>query len=283
MPVHRFIDGPIMRTVIEGYNEYNTITQEMYLELIERFKQFERNRDLRIAILTGEGAKHFSVGGNLKRVRSIDTFFDRETILTRYWDREDYGPKEWVADPNFSVTGKKRKLSALKSGCALFHPGSYTFAGVSAHLDHAEKCCPVMYRFLERLMLRMEKRFLFGSHRQCRHFSNSRCDLLCTLKHHIVRDTFVQQSDSSGILRTEMLSSDQPHQRRMRDLITQPRKDRSTPPLKPYLISVKPNRAISPAMQISMREPKSISAVPRREPLTAAITGFRNSNNAMYV
>ena len=65
MPINCKVDGHIMVLEIEGESAYNPMTQDMYLDLHDRFEEFEHRRQYRVAVLTGAGGVHFSVGGHL--------------------------------------------------------------------------------------------------------------------------------------------------------------------------------------------------------------------------
>jgi enoyl-CoA hydratase/carnithine racemase len=60
------VEDHVATITIDGYNELNPMTQEMYEELNERLVQLDREPTLRVAILRGAGERHFSAGGNLK-------------------------------------------------------------------------------------------------------------------------------------------------------------------------------------------------------------------------
>lgn len=66
MPIGFEVENHIATITIDGYNDMNPITYDMYAELYRRFLEFDGDPDLHVAILRGAGDLHFSVGGNMK-------------------------------------------------------------------------------------------------------------------------------------------------------------------------------------------------------------------------
>ncbi|HDR9761120.1 TPA: enoyl-CoA hydratase-related protein [Burkholderia cepacia] len=135
-----------MKIVIEGYNEYNPISQDMYLEICDRFTEFESSKDLRVAVITGAGDKHFSAGGNLKRANNLEAFFDPKVVLENFWNEGSYDPKEWIDGyiRTALIEVKKPVVAAVRGSClgaALMLLGSRTdirIAGESAEFGFTE-------------------------------------------------------------------------------------------------------------------------------------------------
>ena len=85
MPIDYEKKDKIAYITINGRNEVNPFSPEMYEELYHVFKDFRDDRKLSVAIITGEGSKAFSVGGDLKRmVKSADEL-DHLEIFERIW------------------------------------------------------------------------------------------------------------------------------------------------------------------------------------------------------
>ncbi len=89
-------DGHIARFIIEGDNDLNPMTPEMYYQLAEALKDYRDDRNLWVGILSGGGDKNFSVGGHLKtqlsrEVASDQKLSDKELGL-RYWYPRSKGP-----------------------------------------------------------------------------------------------------------------------------------------------------------------------------------------------
>lgn len=86
MPIKCTVDGHVMFLEIEGESAYNPMTQDMYLELHDRFEEFEHRREFRVAVLAGAGDAHFSVGGHLKHVdRHAGEMLSTEAVLSQYF------------------------------------------------------------------------------------------------------------------------------------------------------------------------------------------------------
>ena len=85
VPIEYEKKDKIAYITINGRNEVNPFSPEMYQELYHVFKDFRDDRKLSVAIITGEGSKAFSVGGDLKRmVKSADEL-DHLEIFERIW------------------------------------------------------------------------------------------------------------------------------------------------------------------------------------------------------
>ncbi len=90
MPINCKVDGHVMVLEIEGESAYNPMTQDMYLELHDRFEEFEHRRQYRVAVLTGAGAVNFSVGGHLKHVnKHAGEMLSTEAVLSQYFYPHD--------------------------------------------------------------------------------------------------------------------------------------------------------------------------------------------------
>ena len=77
--------GKIGYITIAGRNEVNPCSPEMYQDLYKVFKDFRDDRSVSVALITGQGEKAFSVGGDLKRmVKSADEL-DHLEIFERIW------------------------------------------------------------------------------------------------------------------------------------------------------------------------------------------------------
>jgi enoyl-CoA hydratase/carnithine racemase len=80
------VDGPIATFTIDGYNELNPMTPDMYLALHARLLEFEDDPRVRVGIIRGAGERHFSAGGNLKRSAGMQTqLLSPEAILKHFW------------------------------------------------------------------------------------------------------------------------------------------------------------------------------------------------------
>ena len=85
MPIEYEKKDKIAYITINGRNEVNPFSPEMYQDLYHVFKDFRDDRQLSVALITGEGSKAFSVGGDLKRmVKSADEL-DHLEIFERVW------------------------------------------------------------------------------------------------------------------------------------------------------------------------------------------------------
>src|SRR5438445_1392252 len=85
MPIEFERRGHVATITIRGYNHLNPITQEMYLELHERFLELDNQQDSRVAILRGAGEHHFSVGGDLKKHQAAADPLTPTGHLLAFW------------------------------------------------------------------------------------------------------------------------------------------------------------------------------------------------------
>jgi crotonobetainyl-CoA hydratase/dehydration protein DpgD len=85
MPIDFERQGHVATITIRGYNQLNPITQEMYLELHERFSELDDQDQSRVAILRGAGERHFSVGGDLKRHQAAADPLTPTGHLRAFW------------------------------------------------------------------------------------------------------------------------------------------------------------------------------------------------------
>jgi enoyl-CoA hydratase/carnithine racemase len=113
-------DGPIATFVIEGYNELNPMTPDMYLELHRRLLEFEDDPEVRVGIIRGAGDRHFTAGGNLKRShRMQDELLNREAILKHFWYPLQQVPNSaWVVwETLFARRTVKPVVAAVQGYC----------------------------------------------------------------------------------------------------------------------------------------------------------------------
>jgi crotonobetainyl-CoA hydratase len=78
------IDGHVMEVTL-ARGKVNAIDVHTSQALAAAFSQFRQNKDLRVAILTGDGDKIFSAGWDLKALN------DGEMQLDNWWESDDYG------------------------------------------------------------------------------------------------------------------------------------------------------------------------------------------------
>jgi enoyl-CoA hydratase/carnithine racemase len=80
------VDGPIATFTIDGYNELNPMTPDMYLALHARLLEFDDDARVRVGIIRGAGDRHFTAGGNLKRSAGMQSqLLSQEAILKHFW------------------------------------------------------------------------------------------------------------------------------------------------------------------------------------------------------
>ncbi len=165
MPILTQEDGSIFRITIDGYNDYNPMNQEMYLELVEAFKHFEATRGLHVAVVTGAGDKNFSAGGNLRRANNMDAFFEKEAVLENFWEEQERDPQAWIDGYITLCQMEVRKpvIAAVRGYClgaALMMLGSRTdirIAGESAEFGFTEirwglgACAAILSRLTEQI------------------------------------------------------------------------------------------------------------------------------------
>jgi (E)-benzylidenesuccinyl-CoA hydratase len=107
MPINCTVDGHIMVLEIQGESAHNPMTQDMYLELHDRFEEFEHRREYRVAVLAGAGDLHFSVGGHLKHVnKHADEMLSTEAVLSQHFYPHDQTAGRMI--------GGTRRLSQLQ-------------------------------------------------------------------------------------------------------------------------------------------------------------------------
>jgi crotonobetainyl-CoA hydratase len=70
--VHFLIDGPVARVTIDRPDRLNAIDDATTQELIGIWEAIERNRDIRLVVLTGQGDRAFCVGADMKDGTDVD-------------------------------------------------------------------------------------------------------------------------------------------------------------------------------------------------------------------
>jgi enoyl-CoA hydratase/carnithine racemase len=118
--IHYTREGPIATFVIEGYNDLNPMTPDMYLDLHQRLLQFEDDPTIRVGIIRGAGDRHFTAGGNLKRShRMADQLLSREAILKHFWYPLQQEPNSaWVVwETLFARRTVKPIVAAVQGYC----------------------------------------------------------------------------------------------------------------------------------------------------------------------
>jgi enoyl-CoA hydratase/carnithine racemase len=85
MPIEVERHGGVETIAIRGYNAYNAITQDMYLDLHRVLLELDGDQDIRVAILRGYGDTHFSVGGDLRRHQEAAAPLTTAGHLSAFW------------------------------------------------------------------------------------------------------------------------------------------------------------------------------------------------------
>lgn len=85
MPISLEVKGHIAYFTIEGQNNLNPMTPEMYKELYHHLLNFRDNENLWVGIITGKGQKAFSVGGDVKRMVELNRLLTNEDVSYRAW------------------------------------------------------------------------------------------------------------------------------------------------------------------------------------------------------
>jgi enoyl-CoA hydratase/carnithine racemase len=146
MPVTREVDGHVVTISIDGYNELNPMTQEMYLEMHEHLLELDRNPNLRVGILRGAGDRAFSAGGNLKAYHGASQALPPNARLQAWWHPYAADPRA-LSMPRVTILGRrtiKPLIGAVRGYClgaALMIFGLHTsirIAGESASFGLAE-------------------------------------------------------------------------------------------------------------------------------------------------
>jgi enoyl-CoA hydratase/carnithine racemase len=99
MPIKTTTEGRVLTITIDGYNHLNPITQDMYEALSEQLTAYDRDPELRVAILRGDGDQHFSVGGNLKVYHGASEVLPPLARVQAFWY-----PWAWTNTPANSVS-----------------------------------------------------------------------------------------------------------------------------------------------------------------------------------
>src|SRR5579859_3023523 len=120
MPIGFEADGHIVTLTIDGYNDLNPMTQDMYNELHQRLLEFDRTPTYRVAVLRGAGERAFSAGGNLKVYHG-----SRQTVPEVAWVQSFWHPNA-PADPRANAASRvtifgyrtvKPLIAAIKGYC----------------------------------------------------------------------------------------------------------------------------------------------------------------------
>ena len=72
MTVRFLIDGPVARVTIDRPNRLNAIDDATTQEMIAIWEAIERNREIRVVVLTGEGERAFCAGADMKNGTDVD-------------------------------------------------------------------------------------------------------------------------------------------------------------------------------------------------------------------
>lgn len=146
MPIGHEVDGHVVTLTIDGYNDLNPMTQEMYLELHEYLLQLDRTPQQRVGILRGAGDRAFSVGGNLKVYHGAEQALPPLARVQAWWYPYAADPRA-LSLPRVTILGfrtVKPLIGAVQGYClgaALMLLGLHTsirIAGESAQFGLSE-------------------------------------------------------------------------------------------------------------------------------------------------
>ncbi|MBI4307699.1 MAG: enoyl-CoA hydratase/isomerase family protein [Chloroflexi bacterium] len=119
MPIHYEKKDHVAYITIDGDNPLNPISAAMSKELLEAFTDYRDDRNLWVAILTGQGDRAFSAGGNLRgHWANRDNQFTPEGIRKAFWHPKEVPPTASTYVWNlYQLEQYKPVISAIKGYC----------------------------------------------------------------------------------------------------------------------------------------------------------------------
>jgi enoyl-CoA hydratase/carnithine racemase len=114
------VNGAVATFTIQGYNDLNPMTPEMYVELHQALLAFEDDPQVRVGIIRGAGDKHFSAGEDLKHSAGLlETSLGEAGVLRNFWypgERKPLAPSVGY-DTLFSRQTIKPIVAAVNGYC----------------------------------------------------------------------------------------------------------------------------------------------------------------------
>jgi enoyl-CoA hydratase/carnithine racemase len=119
MPVTREIEGHVVTITIDGYNDLNPMTQEMYLELHHWLVELDDTPSQRVGILRGAGERAFSAGGNLKAYHGAQQALPPLARVQAWWYPHAADPQA-LSLPRVTILGRRQVkplIAAVRGYC----------------------------------------------------------------------------------------------------------------------------------------------------------------------
>ena len=120
MPVIETVSENVLTLAIDGEGERNLLTPHLLLELDESLRKYERDGDLRVAILRGAGKKHFSGGESPTSLRdTLDNILSMKGKLRHLAYPHEQSPLSYTAvyATLFSWRTSKPVIAAIAGEC----------------------------------------------------------------------------------------------------------------------------------------------------------------------
>jgi E-phenylitaconyl-CoA hydratase len=111
-------DGHIAFFIIDGPNDYNPMSAEMYKEFIDHLERFRDDKNLWVGVVTGTGTTAFSAGGNLKLAADYASEATLEDHLHHFWypkSEEPLTPR--ISSELFGFELYKPMIAAVEGYC----------------------------------------------------------------------------------------------------------------------------------------------------------------------
>jgi E-phenylitaconyl-CoA hydratase len=111
-------DGHIAYFIIDGSNDYNPFSAEMYKEFIGHLERFRDDKDLWVGVVTGTGMTAFSAGGDLKKAADYISDATLENQLHHFWypkSEEPLTPR--ISSELFAFELYKPMIAAVEGYC----------------------------------------------------------------------------------------------------------------------------------------------------------------------